>query len=173
LDVWTSHCARNGFGKLRSAIAAHSVNRSGGWWVGVTPLESFLGHTYPREAGPVVNTSPLMWTGGRTPFCNNQNLNRPPNRNLRSGLAPCVSGLPESWARPLLQFRSGLRQFRSLGGHPRPRDSLRSNRKVSLRTWVGDLVGRPLRQAHEAVRRKRSRVPKPATGQTNPEPNIE
>ena len=87
--------------------------------------------------------------GWANALSNNQNLHRPPNRHLRSRLAPCVCGLPEAWARPLLQFRLGLRQFRSFGGHPRPRDPLRSNRKVSLRTWVGDLVGRPLRQAHQ------------------------
>ena len=166
---------RLGFSVMRSAIASHSVHRSGGWWVGVPPFASFLGNTYTREAGPVVNTSPLIWMGGPSPLPIIKIRTGP---NIRTGSQMCVwvACLSLVSAPPPISGRSSSVFVPLAGslGRGTPSDATDTCfYELGLATSRGDPSGSPIKTPMDAVRRKRSRVPKPAAGQANPEPNIE
>jgi hypothetical protein len=166
---------RLGFSVMRSAIASHSVHRSGGWWVGVPPFASFLGNTYTREAGPVVKTSPLIWTGGPSPLPIIKIRTGP---NIRTGPQMCVwvACLSLVSAPPPISGRSSSVFVPLAGslGRGTPSDATDTCfYELGLATSRGDPSGSPIKTPMGAVRRKRSRVPKPAAGQANPEPNIE
>ena len=99
---------------------------------GLVSVRKFWGPHICEGSRAGLEYKPPHLDGEANALSNNTKLHRPPNLHLRSRLASCVCGLPEAWARPLLQFRAGLHQFRFFGGLPRPRDPFRSNRKVSL-----------------------------------------